>query len=901
MQYLVNPYVKKAIFVNFICFVYSLLRRYNFTLVTVLLAVFFVGCTQYKDKPINRGYHNLTSRFNVYFYANESLNEGISKLEENHKDDYTQLLPLYIYGNKETCKEIFPEMDRTIKKASLCITRHAIKDKKTKEEVYGAVKWIDNAWIALGKAHFYKREFFDAIETFEFVANSYKSKEKYEAWLWLVKTYNEMGLLSKSDSYINLIKNESKFPKQFKSDFGILYAEFYIKQGLNEEAIAKLNDAIKLSKNKKQKARFYFVLGQLYETRENDTKKAVSNYRKTLSLKPAYELEFNTRIKLSLLADYNEQSAKKIKLQLTKMLKDVKNSDYLDVIYYTLGQLEEREKNYDLAFEYYKKSASNSKNNSIQKSKSYLRIAEMSFDKEDYPQSKLYYDSTLTLMKEEMKGYKDVLNKKNSLDVLVFHINTIKSQDSLLKIARMDSSARIAFIQKIIIQLKENEQKQIELLNKQQAIQNNQTQSNTPFQPTAGNTGSWYFYNQQTKTFGINDFTKKWGNQRKNEDNWRRLNKASVVDNWSGGSDSLQTESDSSEVAKDSTYNPLYDVVTYLKDLPLNNSLQDSAVKKIINSYYSLGTIYREQLNNTKRSISTFMEMNQRYPKNSYEVSSYYQMYRIYLQQKNDAKAEECKNYILTHYPNSDYALLIKDPNFANAVNAKKSEVESFYTQTYLLYESKDYSSSLQKCNEALKKYSKNDFSAKFAYLRALCIGKTQTVDSLENAIKKVIANYPSTEVELPSKALLAAIQNQKPKTSADSIKIKPIIDPNAYLINDSISHYWVISIPQNRGNANAFKTKLSDFNNQYYSVKKYEIQTIMLETTTVILLKSFTNKSDADSYQDFISKKPELFSELQKEVIRTFTVSESNLILLIKKKNIEEYFTFYQNMSLKK
>lgn len=880
---------------------FTILIRNKFILPVILLAVFLVGCTQYKDKPINRGYHNLTSRFNVYFYANESLKEGVAKLEENHKDDYTQLLPLYIYGDKETCKEIFPEMDRTIKKASLCITRHAIKDKKTKEEVYGAVKWIDNAWMALGKAHFYKREFFDAIETFEFVSNSYKSKEKYEAWLWLVKTYNEMGLLSKSDSYINLIKNEPKFPKQFKSDFGILYAEFYIKQGLNEEAIAKLNEAIKLATNKKQKARFYFVLGQLYETRENDVKKAASNYRKTLSFKPAYELEFNARIKLSLLAEYNEQSSKKIKTQLIKMLKDLKNSDYLDVIYFTLGQLEEREKNYDLAFDYYKKSVSNSKSNPIQKSKSYLRIAEMSFDKEDYPQSKAYYDSTLALMKEEMKSYKDVLNKKNSLDVLVFHINTIKTQDSLLKVARMDSSTRTTFIKKIISKTKEDEQKQIELQNKQQAIQNNQTQSNTPFQPTAGNTGSWYFYNQQTKTFGINDFAKKWGNQRKNEDNWRRLNKTSVIDNWSGGGDSIQTQNDSSSIVNDSINNPLYDVATYLKDLPLSKSLQDSALKKIINSYYSLGTIYREQLNNTKRSISTFTEMNQRFPKNVFEVSSYYQMYRIYLQQKNDAKAEECKNYILTNYPNSDYALLIKDPNFANAVNAKKSEVESFYTETYLLYESKEYSASLKKCNEALKKYSKNDFSAKFAYLRALCIGKTQPVDSLERAIKKVISNFPATEVELPAKTILAAIQNQKPKTAIDSIKSKPIIDPNAYQTNDSIPHYWVITIPQNRGNANAFKTKLSDFNNQYYSVKKYEMQTLMLETTTLIALKTFINKSDADSYHDFISKKQEIFSDLQKQVVTTFTISESNLILLIKKKNIEEYFNFYQNATLKK
>ena len=871
-------------------------KLYSIIILFLLSAVLFFSCTQYKNKPINRGFHNLTSRFNVYFYANESLNEGITKLEENHKDNYTELLPLYIYGDKETCKEIFPEMDRTIKKASLCITRHAIKDKKTKQEIFGAVKWIDNAWMALGKAHFYKREFFEAIETFEFVANTYKSKEKYEAWLWLVKTYNEMGLLSKSEPYLNLIKNEPKFPKQFKSDFGILYAEFYIKQGLNEEAIAKLNEAIKTAKHKKQKARFYFVLGQLYETRENDTKKAAEKYKRTLALKPPYELEFNAKIKLALLADYNESSAKKIKTTLFKMLKDVKNSDLLDVIYFTLGQLEERDKNYELAFDYYKKSVANSKSNPIQKSKSYLRIAELSFDKEDYPQSKSYYDSTLLLMKEDAKGYKDVLNKKNSLDVLVMHINIIKNQDSLLKVVNMDSAKRISFIQSIISKLKEDEQKQLEADAKLQAQQNNQQQSNTPFQPNAGNTGSWYFYNQQTKTFGINDFAKKWGNQRKNEDNWRRINKASVSENWSTGSDSTGVSQDSASVSSDSIINPAFEISFYLKELPFSKPQKDTALHKIINSYYSLGTIYREQLNNTKRAISTFNELNQRFPKNEFEASSYYQMYRIYLQAKNEPKALECKNFLLNNYPNSDYAALIKDPNFASAVNAKKSEVELFYTQTYQLYESGNYAVSIQKCDEALRKYSKNEFTHKFAYLRALGIGKSQTVDSLEVALKKVVSNYPGTEVELPAKAILDAIKKRnKPASEKDSIYSKPIIDPNQYQVNDSISHYWAISIPQNRGNVNAFKIKFSDFNNQYYSVKKYETQTLMLETTTLVLLKTFTNKSDVMSYHDFIIKKNELFSDLQQQVINIFGISESNLILLIKKKNIQEYFDFFQ------
>ena len=863
-----------------------------FVFITTLIA-----CTQYKNKPINRGYHNMTSRFNVYFYAKESLNEGVFKLKEKHKDDYTKILPVYIYGTKESCKEIFPEMDRVIKKSSICITRHAIKDKKSKQEIFGAVRWIDNAWMSLGKAHFYKREFFPAIETFEFVAHTYKSKEKYEAWLWLVKTYNEMNLLSQSDPYINLIKNDKKFPKQFKGDFEVLHAEFYIKQGLYEEAINKLTDAIHHTKNKKDKARYYFILGQLYELKENDNEKAIAYYKKTLAKKPAYEMEFNARIKLALLAEYTERSSKRLKSQLLKMLKDIKNDEYLDVIYYTLGQLEERDKEYEKAFKYYKLSAAKSKTNDVQKAKSYLRIAEMSFDNEEYPQSKTYYDSTLAFMKEDAVGYKDVVNKKSSLDVLVGHIMNIKTQDSLLNLAQMDSAARNSFIKKMIKKTEEDELKEKELKQQQTIAANNQVpnnNTNNAFQPMVDNNGAWYFYNQQTKVFGINDFIKKWGNQRKNEDNWRRFNKQSVADVWQTSSDTSSTVKDSTLVKEDSVLANKKTVAYYLKDIPLTKALQDSANKKIVDSYYALGTIYREQLNNNKRSISSFTTMNKRYSHNEYEPASYYQMYRIYLQEKNQPKADECKNFLIANYPTSDYTLIIKDPNFINAVNAKKSEVEAFYTTTYEHYTENNYSQALSNCNDALRKYSKNDYTPKFAYLRALCIGKTQPVDSLERALKSIVEKYVGNEIYAPAKALLDAINKTKNVTTPiDSSQIKAI-DPDAYKLKDSSAHYWVVCIPQNRGDVNAFKTKLSNFNNQYYSIQKYQSQTLMLETTTLVLLKTFQDKNDVQSYNDFVIKKPELVENLQKEVISIFGISEENLILLLKKKNIEEYKTFY-------
>ncbi|MFL5751764.1 MAG: tetratricopeptide repeat protein, partial [Bacteroidia bacterium] len=294
----------------------------------LVLAALLLGlissCTQYKNTFIHRGYHNMTSRYNVYFYARESLKEGVRKLEKANKDDYTKILPVFIYGDDQSAKTINPEMDRVVKKASMCITRHTIKDKRTKREIVGAVRWIDNAWNVLGKAQFYKREFFSGVETFEYVANTYKSKERYEAWLWLLKTYNAMNLLSAADPYISKIKNEKSFPKEFKDEFAALYAEFYIKQGLYEEATKQMEEAIFLTKNKQTKARYNFILGQLHEQNHNN-QKAIYHFNKAISLKPEYDMVFNAKIKRALLTEPTPENIRRIKHELKKMIPDIKN------------------------------------------------------------------------------------------------------------------------------------------------------------------------------------------------------------------------------------------------------------------------------------------------------------------------------------------------------------------------------------------------------------------------------------------------------------------------------------------------------------------------------------------------------------------------------------------------
>ncbi|HXB40573.1 MAG TPA: tetratricopeptide repeat protein, partial [Bacteroidia bacterium] len=572
--------------------------------------LFLFSCTQYKTAFINRQYHNLTAHFNGYFYAKESLKDGVGKIELAYKDDYTKILPIFIYPSKESAKATFPEMDRAIKKASTCIQKHAIKDKHSKAEIPNMGKWIDDCWNTIGKSHFYKREYFSGIEAFDYVQAVYKSKQKYEAWLWLAKSYLELNALTSAQNYLHLCENDKKFPKEYKGQFEVLYAEFYMKQNAYDDVIKRLKEALKYTKEHSARARYHFILGQLFEQKD-DAQKAKIHYQMAVKNKPIYDMVFYAKMKESLLHK-DPASIARAKKELLKMTKDIKNEDLKDVIYYTLGQMEEKDNNTDQALAYYVKSVRNSVANQSQKAKSFLRLADINFERESYTSAAGYYDSTVAIIKEDFPGYADITAKKKSLNALVTQIMIIKGEDSLRKVADMDSSQRNKFIRKIIAKVTEDEKKAAETKQQQAAGGGTPVGPSNVFTPQATTTGSgqWYFYNPLLKAQGINDYLKRWGPNRKNEDNWRRANKAQTFDN--NSTDNTSIKKDSTKHTKDSLVmksNDAHQVEYYLKNLPFTKSDRDTSDKKILEAYYALGSIYREQLNNTRKSAETFETM----------------------------------------------------------------------------------------------------------------------------------------------------------------------------------------------------------------------------------------------------------------------------------------------------
>jgi tetratricopeptide (TPR) repeat protein len=846
----------------------------------------------------------MTARFNGYYWSSEAIKEGVYKIEGNNKDNYEKLLPVYILPSNEAAKTTFPEFDKAIKKSSLVIQRHTIKDKKD-TEIPTAGKWIDNNWINIGISRVYKREFFSGIEAFDYVVRTYKTKDKYKALLWEAKALCEIGSVSTAEPIIALLHNDKKVPKKVKSQIDALRGDYFIKRGLYKEAITALTEAanqpgiLRKGLKKKVRARYAFIVGQLYEEEKN-TKKARQFYEKALSLKPAYDMVFYANIKLARMVDTKHGGAAKTKAKLLKMTKDTKNSEYLDVIYYTLGEIEEKERHEDQAIEYYTKSAQTSVSNVNQKALAYLKLGDIYFERSNYQLSEGYYDSTIVVLPKDHPNYANIVNRKNTLSTLVGYIRTIQKEDSLQKLARMSESERNKSIDKTIAKIEEDEQKKMDEMERIKSMNQNPLSSTGQDNAVdnSGN-GAWYFYNPTTISFGIADFAKRWGN-RKLEDNWRRSQKGLVIDNTTDNTTDAVSTKTTTTKDKNNTKpkDPKKTREYYLKQLPLSDTLMKISNNKIIDADYLLGSTYKEELNNNKKAIAAFEDLNSRYPEHKYRLQSYYQLYRIYLADKNQERSDYYKDKLLNDYPKSEYAKLIKNPKYAEELNAQRGEVEKFYENTFEEYSAGNYAQSLAQSEESIKKFGKTDFSAKFELLRALSIGRLKGPDSLIWAINEFLILYPSSDVTPRAVEILNAYKRQTaPATIGNSTPVKKDSTVQLFINNLDTTHFVVVLTADDPKVANPYKSAVDNFNREYYSNKSFSISSNLFGgTSQMIIIKSFIDAREAYNYMENLKGDSKIYTgNLKKELFTFLIISSENMPAFYKKADVNAYKSWFE------
>jgi tetratricopeptide (TPR) repeat protein len=824
------------------------------------------------------------------------LKEGTIQLLKSAKENYTQVLPVFNFGTKQEAQLLNPQMDRAIQKASIAIQKHSMPFGGIEQ-----VKWIDDSYLMIGKAYFYKQEYFSARRTFNFIIQEYGYNDiKYTAMLWLALTYNQTKEFEKSEPLLNLITvdiNKGIVPDDVVKILPQVYADLYVRQENYDRAVDYLIDGIFYNPKRDLKTRMMFILGQIFQ-QNGDYARASEYYSKVIKRNPNYDMAFQARINLAKSYDVNSGDRQQITKILTKMLKDDKNVDYKDQIYYALADVAMRDHDTVAAIEYFRLSVSSSVKNNYQRATSALTLADLYFEMPLYENAQAYYDTAMMTIPTDYPNYAEIERKTKILTDLVESLISIQHEDSLQRLVNMSEKDRNVVIDKIIQAYVEEQARLAEQKKLEQAltIQEQAVSGTGPGNQGLPVGGKWYFYNQQTKDFGYAEFVKKWG-RRKLEDLWRISDKQTIsfADNdLVASADS--TKNDSVMAAENNPMNREF----YLKDLPFTDTALAISNTKILEAYFKAGKVYKDGLNDYKKSDEAFETMNERFPGNDHELISYYYLFKINLALGQADQAEFYKSLIITKYPESDYAKVLADPEYYTKIEAEKNKVNILYTETYKDYKAGQYFQVIAKSDLAFSLYGDTmELAPRFAYLKAISIGKIDVIDSLVAQLKMIITKYPTSEIRTLSQSILATIVKDNPELKDENFVLPeevPEEQPSPYKFNPSTQHMFMIVADSKEIRLNPFKVKLSDYNIKYYSLDALSINSLVLDNQHyLITIGNFNNSAKAKDYFNAITASDYIFADLKEGTFYNFVISTENYPIFFKEKDIGGYSKFFE------
>lgn len=713
-----------------------------------------------------------------------------------------------------------------------------------------------------------------------------------EAMIWYGRTLAEREKYEEAEFVYRELWEDKWFPKNLRDDLAKAEADLWIKQKQYGKAGAALDRAVKYTEKKKDRARLAFIQAQLYE-RFGDTEKAYASLETVLNSKPNYELEFNARLN-QILDGWHAAVIKSAEAnkRLERMIKDGKNKEYLDKVYYALGEIALEDGLKKDAIGLYRASLDHSMGDAGQKAESYYRLATLYFDREEFVLAKAYYDSTLTVFNVKDERFTQVSQYAANLTEIARLITTITNNDSIVRVYNMSDEERLELAKKIKKEREELAAKQaLEAeKNKDVAVDKKPPVANAGAKPS-----TFYFYSEAAVKKGKRDFERTWG-ERKLEDNWRRSQR---ISSGSGGEE-VVAEQDSAEKSKQTEDTSLADI---FKDLP--RSEEELAVIHLATyeAMYKLGTLFRDKLENNRRCVSTLEDMQERYPDTlRYEKETWYYCYLGHNDLENEVRAKYYLDKLVEKYPNSPFTRALTDPNFLNAGKEKEKELNAYYELTYNTFKKGDYKTAFYRCEDAPKKYgSTNPIMAKFALLGALCLGSLQGNDSYCQALNDVIGRFPNSAEATRAKEIARLLSCKGYEAGGGAAKQ---VD-DAFELEEDKLHYLLILFTEGDIKLESIKNAVSDYNRENHRTEQLRLSNIYLGSTQdqpILVIRKFDNKEKGMKYLNEVKSKRDFLGETAKVSYEKefYLITQENYRRILKNKTIEGYREFFEANYLK-
>lgn len=894
------------------------------------------SCNSQKETVASRNMQNLTAHFNILYNATEIVNESERNIQMAHSDDFDRIISVFKEPNESSSQSELAKLDQAILKAN------TIANEKSQS------KYVDDAYFLIGKSNHLKSNFYNAVEFFDYVYQNYPKENEIKQASLAWKTRSLIASDRLEEAY-NSIDSALKYINTEKKSVANIYAtkaQLHIYAKEDAQAIEMLKKAINAKTSKQNKIRWTYLLAQLQQI-NGEAEDAFQNYSKVLKSNASFEMAFNAKLSAINLKNKLDKNSQNRTKQIANLLKDSKNTDFLDQIYFQIANSYAEENNLEKAIENYNNSISKSTKNVIQKGLAYLKLAEIYFKENDYVKSKAYYDSTLVALPSIYPDYAQIKKKAENIELLADRLSIIAKEDTLQYLAKLPENERDKKINDLV---------EVEIIKAQAKLENNQSGA-TVANPSGNSSGNskFYFNNSIAINQGIIDFKKSWGT-RKLEDNWRRSQKSAadisntLANNQEPSNDPFKDINQVNTVIdKDSLKQVL------VKSIPLSLEMKKASDEKIGSALYDIANYYRDVSNDTLEAVKTYEKLLQRFPEDPNKLAVYYNLYRLY-KSTNIETSEQYKNILLKNFPDSPFAKIILDPDYDQRNDEKEVAFNQFYNEVYNLYTKKKYSELINLISE--KKSGEEKAPAQLAYLNSLALGHLEKLDKLEESFKNIIDSHPDDQLIVPLiKIQLAFIDSNRtemasrpvalldnetvensvfmepvneelvvknPIINSPAIEEKPIqkeekkVEENAkaviqepkkeitknnpepidtyFEMDEQGDYYFIVNVSDPTLNLSSSRFGIGQFNRVNFSGNsiRHQLKSIA-DQNQLIFVGPLSGKDAAQSYFDQIRPLLKDIIKIPASKYNTFLISDNNLTKINDLETLERYLEFYK------
>lgn len=738
-------------------------------------------------------YQNNITHYNYYFNANNRVNMVLERAKMAQKEDYSTLLRFYPYTLENTATQK-SELDSVIYTSTAGILLHDLRN-----------DWIDNMYMLIGKAYFLRNDLDSAMMTFQFInynlfprkrknddddrvvgtnsaASGYKisiaSKEKRnilqkvvslppsrnDALIWLTRTLIEQNEIAESGGLINTLQNDPNLPKRLQNDLQEVTSYWFYKQGIYDSSAVHLEKALSNADNKQDKARWEFLLAQLYEM-SGAYDKASDYYGKASkhTVDPLLDIYAQLNDAKMMKGAGNPKELDRSIGNLLKMGRRDKFEAYRDIVYYSAGQLALQKPDTTAAITYFTKSLKYNESNINYKNRTYMQLGNIAYGRKQYRLAAAMYDSLQTGSDSAMDALiAKIQDRKNALTKIAEAISNIEREDSLQRIAAMQPAERDDYVKKLVRRLRKERGMKDDGSSGGDLFYTGINTNQQPADLFASNNskGEWYFANSSLKSRGFSEFKSKWGN-RANVDNWRR--KSAATNNTPVGTNQQASTNPKDSTGKNNASQSQPIEISYdglMKDIPLNEEKMATSNETIANNMVDLAKAYQNDLEEYQLAADTYEDYLKRFPDRLLDGEIYLGLYYCYTKLEDKAKADYYKNLLNTKFPNSRSGQIVTNPA-ATTPSGKNPEVTKLYDDIYTLFIEGDYEKAMAEKKKADSLYGVNYWTPQLLYIEALQHVKNREDSVAIKGLQSIIDNNPNSPLREKAATMIDVLKRR--------------------------------------------------------------------------------------------------------------------------------------------